>query len=63
MADMLTTLPVRCPHCGARVQCRVKDDTGGLVIKQGQSEAVVVLTINYEPLAEHVSDNHTEEKS
>lgn len=58
---MLTTVPLICPACGARVQCRVKDDTGGLTIKQGSNEAIAVLTVNYEPMNRHYAENHKEQ--
>lgn len=58
MATMATTVPIICPMCGARVQCRIKDDTGGVPIIDGDREAVVVLTVNTTTMKRHIEENH-----
>jgi len=58
MASMVTTVPVICPQCGARVQCRVRDDTGGVEIKERRNESVVVLTVDTTTMKRHIEENH-----
>ena len=54
---MKASVALACPQCGARVQCEVRDDTGGVIINN-EDESIVVLTVNTKPMKRHTKENH-----